>query len=184
MVCSGGPRCAYRRRAIHRSGWRDIQHGGNSRHSLSSIKLGEGWFEFMFYLIILILFSFSIIIWSSLGLFLAPSLDHWRLLQLRCLSKQFLAYWDSPNSGHFLQVNEFINLLFDFNPKFSVRFVLGLATLTPFCLLARSIERRYYFFDSRVGTFLRIITATQFYFLYYASRPTSYTYAMILCEYI
>lgn len=71
---------------------------------------------------------------------------------------------------NFLKLEKFWTL-------FAARFVLGMAVLISFCSYVRLIEER---FGRRVGTFMRLITLTQFHFLFYASRPLPNTFALVL----
>ncbi|KAI3413689.1 hypothetical protein GPALN_011173 [Globodera pallida] len=57
------------------------------------------------------------------------------------------------------------------------RVFLGLTVLFTFFGFARSVENK---FGRNVGTFLRLLTLSQFHFLFYASRPLPNTFAMVL----
>ncbi|KAI1722801.1 alg9-like mannosyltransferase family domain-containing protein [Ditylenchus destructor] len=59
----------------------------------------------------------------------------------------------------------------------AARFVLGFAVAMGFCNFSRCIEKR---FGASAGTFLRLITVSQFHFMFYASRPLPNTFALIL----
>ncbi|KHN85099.1 putative valine--tRNA ligase, cytoplasmic [Toxocara canis] len=59
---------------------------------------------------------------------------------------------------------------------FAARTVLGMGVLLSFCNFARCIEKH---FGRHTADFLRLITVTQFHFLFYASRPLPNTFALI-----
>uniref|UniRef100_F1L0F9 Mannosyltransferase n=2 Tax=Ascaris TaxID=6251 RepID=F1L0F9_ASCSU len=59
---------------------------------------------------------------------------------------------------------------------FAVRIALGMAVLLCFSNFARCVEKH---FGRQTGEFLRLITATQFHFLFYSSRPLPNTFALI-----
>lgn len=77
------------------------------------------------------------------------------------------------------QINShYINSIFFFS--ISVRFCLGLLSLLAFSKFRNSISVR---FGQDVGKFLAVITATQFHFLFYISRPLPNIFALILGKY-
>jgi len=60
---------------------------------------------------------------------------------------------------------------------FTVRFCLGLLSLLAFSKFRSSVSLR---FGKDVGNFLAVITATQFHFLFYISRPLPNIFALTL----
>ncbi|KAK6755187.1 hypothetical protein RB195_013891 [Necator americanus] len=60
---------------------------------------------------------------------------------------------------------------------FFVRFVLGMTNVMAFLNFARAVRKH---FGAETATFLRIIVASQFHMLFYASRPLPNTFAFIL----
>lgn len=79
-----------------------------------------------------------------------------------------LAGWLNLNNR--LHVNKDLHL-------HTARLILGASVLFAFFGFARAVEDR---FGQKVGSFLRLITLTQFHFLFYASRPLPNTFAMAL----
>ncbi|XP_015762841.1 PREDICTED: dol-P-Man:Man(7)GlcNAc(2)-PP-Dol alpha-1,6-mannosyltransferase-like [Acropora digitifera] len=63
--------------------------------------------------------------------------------------------------------------------QFVVRFCLGSICLFAFSKFRSSVSHR---FGSDVGRFMAAITATQFHFLFYVSRPLPNTFALVLGE--
>uniref|UniRef100_A0AC34RN29 Mannosyltransferase n=1 Tax=Panagrolaimus sp. JU765 TaxID=591449 RepID=A0AC34RN29_9BILA len=57
------------------------------------------------------------------------------------------------------------------------RLILGGAVILSFSNFARSVEKK---FGPETGTFLRLIMASQFHFMFYCSRPLPNTFALVL----
>ncbi|KAH7730454.1 GPI mannosyltransferase [Aphelenchoides avenae] len=71
---------------------------------------------------------------------------------------------------HWLEVQKYWML-------FAARFILGGFVVISFCNFARRVEKH---FGVQTGNFLRLITVSQFHFLFYASRTLPNTFALVL----